>query len=142
MNNSKQITLSEFLLRPMMNINKRALKKLSKSILIKMLLTPIVKIDLLESFKLLEHLISFFDENDTYNKLNEHTKSEIIRLILNKEKKMPEIKINHEDMTYGVEEHIPNYYKITYSLELSHIPIPIPDSNFEFVCNEYITACQ
>ena len=124
--------LSEYLLRPMIDMNKRDLEKLSKSKLIKMLLRPIGNIPDLET---LENIKSSFYEHGIFSNFEKRTKSEIIRLLLKKEKNRPKIQINVEEMTCEMEEHIPgsnvtieyvcylkiNIYSITIHYEISKI---------------------
>ena len=140
MNKSLHEQLSEYLLRPITDINKKDLKKFSKSKLIKMLLRPIVNVPDLN----LDEYMKSLSKCGAYGELKKRKKSEIIRLLLDKEKNRPEIQINYKDTTYEIKEHIPGSkltMKYTGYLFTELMNKLILNQDIQFVCDTLITAC-
>ena len=76
--------------------------------------------------------------------LKKRKKSEIIGLLLDKEKNRPKIKINYIGKTYEIKEHIPgSNITIEYTGYLFTELMNKLRSNqdIEFVCDTVITAC-
>ena len=142
MNKSLRERLSEYLFRPIKDINKKDLENFSKYKLIKMLLESIVVIYDLETY---ENMISSLSKHGVLENLNKKTKSEIIRLILEKEKNRPKIQINYIDTTYKIKKHIPGSNIIidhTGYLFIELMTKLRSNQDIEFVCDTVITACQ
>ena len=96
-------------------MDKNNLKELSKSKLIKLLLKPIIKIVDTELMLFRESALS---KSGIESDLKKKTKSQLIKLLIEKDKNKPEMKCNFEEKTYEINEHIPDSnISITYGGE-------------------------